>query len=138
MQTAPSGTATSSTPAAWTSGNVTAPARRTAAPSTKVSISASVTGSPATSAAAIPAAPAGSTPTTRVPGACSRSQVAQPASSPPPPTGRTTTSGTRSSWARNSTATVAWPATVDSASNAGTTTAPVRAASSAATRAASS
>ena len=114
------------------------PTRRTAAPSTNESSSGSVTGSPARSAALMLAAPAGSTPTTRISGCRSRSSVATPASSPPPPTGTTTTSGARPSCSRISRPTVPCPAIVRGSSNAGTIVAPVRAACSAAAAAASS
>src|ERR1700761_97608 len=100
------------------------PARRTAAPSTNVSTSGSVTGPPAASAAATQAAPAGSAPMTRTPGCRSPSQATDPASRPPPPTGMTITSGARPSWATISRATVPWPAIVRGASNAGTSVDP--------------
>src|SRR6266508_2125030 len=93
VQTSPSGTVTSSAPLRPTSGSVTSPARRTAAPSTNVSSSGSVTGSPAAIAAAMHAAPAGSTPTTRPSGGRVTTQVETPASTPPPPTGTPSTPG---------------------------------------------
>ena len=82
MHTRPSSTVRSSTPASRTSGKVTSPARRTAAPSTNVSSSGSATGPPAASAAAMLAAPAGSTPTTRTAG-CARAQPARDARDQP-------------------------------------------------------
>ena len=89
MQICPSGTATSSAPQSRTSGKVTSPARRTAAPSTKVSISDSRPG-PGGQGRGQVAAPAGSTPTSRiVPG--SRAQPAagrRRAARPRPPAAR--------------------------------------------------
>ena len=138
MHTRPSGTVSSAAPLSRTIGIVTSPTRRTAAPSTNESSSGSVTGAPARRAAVMLAAPAGSTPITRMPGCRSRSTVATPASSPPPPTGTTTTSGARPSWSRISRPTVPCPAIVRRSSNAGTIVAPVPAAWSAAAAAASS
>ena len=57
-------------------------------------------------APATSAAPVGSTPTIRTPGCRCRSQAAQPATRPPPPTGTTSTSGTRPSCSTISMATV--------------------------------
>ena len=138
VQIRPSATARSDAPLSRTTGKVTSPARRTAAPSTKLSRRSSTTGAPAANAADIDAAPAGSTPTTEVVGERSPSQATAPASSPPPPTGRTTRSGDAPSCITASRTTVPWPAMVRTSSKAGTGTAPVRAASSAAAAAASS
>ena len=66
MHTRPSGTVSSAAPLSRTIGMVTSPTRRTAAPSTNESSSGSVTGAPARRAAVMLAAPAGSTPITRM------------------------------------------------------------------------
>ena len=72
VQMAPSSTPTTCTPAAATISYGSAPIRRTAAPSTNGSMCSSRTGPPATSAAIIDGAPAGSAPTIRTRGARSR------------------------------------------------------------------
>ena len=69
VQMAPSSTLTTCTPAAATISYGSAPIRRTAAPSTNGSMCSNRTGPPATIAAVIEAAPAGSAPTIRTLGA---------------------------------------------------------------------
>ena len=91
---------------------VTSPARATAVPSAKASISGRVTGSPAARAACMDAAPEGSTPTILTSGWNSRSQIAVPASSPPPPTGTTTVAGFSLACSKSSLTTVPCPAIV--------------------------
>ena len=101
-------------------------------------MSSSSSGPPAVTAAAMQAAPAGSTPTTRTDGCRSRSHASEPASRPPPPTGTTRTSGGPPSCPMASATTVPWPAIVRGSSKAGTRVAPVLAACSYAAAAASS
>ena len=87
------------------------------------------------------AAPAGSAPTTVVPGLCSASQVSAPAISPPPPTGTTrvpSSSPSPASWSTTSRARLPWPAMVRGSSNAGTGVAPDSSANRALAAAASS
>ena len=88
---------------------------------------------PAAAPAGRPRAPRPSTPHRRAPrrpaarcGYRSASQVPMPASSPPPPTGMTTTSGAAPSCSTISAATLPCPATVRGSSKAGTRVAPVR------------
>ena len=138
LQIWPSGTVAHSQPFCWIIGRVNAPAVRTATPSAKVSMWSSRTGWPAHRAACMLAAPAGSTPITRVAGQRSRIHARQPASSPPPPTGTSSTSGASPIWSTISGATVPWPAMVRRSSKACTLTAPVASASAAAAVAASS
>jgi hypothetical protein len=66
------------------------------------------------------AAPAGSAPTIRVAGRCSRSQRATPAMRPPPPTGTTTVPISPPACSASSMATVPWPAMVRASSKAWT------------------
>ena len=130
-------TVTMSSTSLRTWSNVRSPARFAARPSAIVDSSGRVTTSPASRLVPRVAAPAGSTPTIRIPGRSSLAAAATPEIRPPPPTGTTivAASGTSS---RISRAIVPWPAMTSGWSNGWIMTAPRRSANARAASYASS
>ena len=105
--------------------NGTSPGRATAMPSAIVVIRSRATGTPCRSDSGKAAASSAWTPITRTSGRSDLIAMATPAISPPPPVGISTVVAS-GAWARTSSPTVPWPATMSVWSKGWMNTAPVR------------